>query len=152
MIDDLFEFPTVMVDGDNEERKQSETDRLGIGEDKKEYDIVYGTAEYPYYEFFGIEDRWLPTKESFENALVGKFDACVVKFSGISPLLVPWSKGKFKKAIRKFKEEREKVKSGEGDGYQDMTVMKITTEQLAKIFGAKIEGDDKQGEKGPDPE
>ena len=106
--EDLFTFPIVMVDGENEERKERENDILGSRQepDEVEYDIVYGEASYPYYHFVGFEDRWLPTQRSLARALKQKFDACIVRFDNIGQFLVPMSKDKFAEQLELFAETR----------------------------------------------
>lgn len=100
MLEDLFVFPIVMVDGDAEEKKGS----LGIGED--EVDIIIGEAECPYNDFISVADRWLPTEESHSRALDGKFDACYVIFDGCGGYVCPWTKTKFKSKLRSFIQSR----------------------------------------------
>lgn len=111
IIDDLFTFPIVMVDGENEEQKKEEKERkkgLGIhDDDEEEYDIIYGEACYPYYDFRGFEDRWLPTQRSLEKAIEGKFDSCLVRFDNSGSYLVPLSKEKFLRQISSFIKKRE---------------------------------------------
>lgn len=86
-----------MVDGDNEDRKQS----LALpGEN--EVDIIIGEADCPYYDFISVSDRWLPTEESFRKALDGEFEACYVVFSISGSYVVPWNKKKFKRELAKF--------------------------------------------------
>ncbi len=110
MLEQLFKFPIVLIDGDNEARKAREQQRFGDipGETKpdEEYDMIFGKAEYPYWDLIGIEDRWLPNRDSIEKALTErKFDACLVKFANVGHLLVPWTREKFKAEIIKFSEE-----------------------------------------------
>lgn len=110
LIDDLFTFPIVMVDGENEERKEKDSQRFGTipgQEDEVEYDIVYGEASYPYYNFIGFEDRWLPTQRSLRKALKQRFDACIVRFINVGQLLVPMNKETFRTRIVEFAEKRE---------------------------------------------
>jgi len=140
MIDDLFPFPVILIDGRNEEEKNRESDRLGIAsEEEDELDIIYGEAEYPYFDFIGIEDRWIPDKESFKKALKGKFNGCLVKFSGIGMLLVPWNKEKFKSEltsfIKKREEEKEKDEVPAGEP-KKVTVIKFTPEMLLNMVKA----------------
>ena len=97
MLKDLFVFPIIMVDGDNEERK----DILGLSNDAK-LDVITGEAECPYYDFISVCDRWLPTDESFDNAMNGKFDACGVNFQQSGTFIVPWNKERFKRELSKF--------------------------------------------------
>jgi len=101
-----------MVDGENEEKKEEEKKRfgeiLGQGDDSYEYDIIYGEASYPYFDFIGFEDRWLPTQRSLQRALKQKFDACIVRFDNAGQFLVPMSKEKFKQKIDEFSVERKK--------------------------------------------
>lgn len=96
-LDKLFRFPSIMLDSDNEERRK----KLGLpGEEDAE--IIRGESEYPYYDFVGICDRWLPTQDSFSRAKEGEFDACYVTFSNVGTILVPWNKEKFKKKFNEF--------------------------------------------------
>jgi hypothetical protein len=132
MINQLFRFPIVMVDGDNEEKK-TRTQRI-MGKEDEEYDMdmVFGEAEYPYYDFIGMEDRWLPSHTSLTKALDGDFDACVVRFMNVGQLLVPWSRKKFKAAITKFAQEYEAslpptLEKREG------IVLTLTTDQYNEI-------------------
>jgi hypothetical protein len=97
MLDTLFKFPIVMVDGDNEEKKH----KLGLPNEEA-VDIITGEAECPYYDLISITDRWLPTEDSFQNAMEGTFDACYVIFGASGSFVVPWNKEKFKEEYRKF--------------------------------------------------
>lgn len=110
-IKDLFTFPIVMVDGENEERKEKDRDRLGDipGQDDSdtEYDIVEGEARYSYHDYIGAEDRWLPTQKSLRRALRKKFDACIVRFDNIGQFLVPLTKEEFEEKIQAFADSRE---------------------------------------------
>jgi hypothetical protein len=121
MLDELFKFPIVMVDGENEERKrikkEEESDRMALPKslEADEYDLIYGEAEYPYLDFIGFEDRWLPSTDSFDNALRGKFDACMVKFVNTPQLLVPWSRKKFKDELSKFIDKVESLRPVQTD-------------------------------------
>lgn len=109
MLNELFKFPIVMIDGDNEERKAAENRLMNKGDDegRTEYDIIIGEAEYPYFNFIGIEDRWQPSSRSLAKAKTGKFDSCGVRFVNAGYLLVPWNKEKFKEKIKQFSEEYE---------------------------------------------
>lgn len=97
MLDTLFKFPIVMIDGDNEEKKH----KLGLPNEEA-VDIITGEAECPYYDLISITDRWLPTDESIENAMNGQFDACYVVFGASGSFVVPWNKEKFKQEYRQF--------------------------------------------------
>lgn len=126
LIKDLFTFPIVMVDGENEERKEREMERdsnLVPNQEpiEIEYDIVEGVAEYPYYDFVGIEDRWLPTKKSLRRAMRQKFDACIVRFDNVGQFLVPLTKEEFKERFRVFSEQREQEKEKERQEYGTQT-------------------------------
>src|SRR5688572_24942847 len=100
ILDVLFKFPIVQVDRDLEQEKVNKAQKAAL--DMPELELVFGEAEYPYYDFIGISDRWLPTKDSFERALDKDFDACLVTFQHIGNQLVPWSKAKFKKEYSEF--------------------------------------------------
>lgn len=140
-LDDLFTFPIVMVDGENEERKERENDILGsVGNDKEtEYDIVYGEAAYPYYDFRGFEDRWLPTQRSLARALKQKFDACIVRFDTIGQFLVPMSKEKFKEMYSIFVETKEKQEEEK----KNVTIVNFTPDMIAELIK---KSDEKSGE------
>jgi hypothetical protein len=109
ILDDLFPFPIVMVDGHNEDRKAERNQRLGLATDDEEpeVDIIEGMAECPYYDFLSITDRWLPTDTSLEKAFTGKFEACFVQFREAGSFVVPWNKEHFKKKLRDFIQTRE---------------------------------------------
>lgn len=142
MIDELFKFPIVMIDGDNEERKNKDKQRFGEmpntdEEEEGEYDMVFGEAEYPYWDFIGIEDRWLPSKESLQKALEGRFEACIVRFANVGQLLVPWTKKKFKSEIQKFGDEYEIAhppKETQKVGPQPIRILNLTAEEYKKMI------------------
>lgn len=100
-LDHLFTFPIIMVDGNNEDRKHEQGERLGL-DTSDEVDLIEGEASIPYYDFISISDRWLPTDASLQNALNGKFDACGVLFAHSGTFIVPWSKGKFISKLKRF--------------------------------------------------
>lgn len=135
MLDKLFKFPIIMVDMDEEEKKR----KLDLPSDDGEYDIIYGEAEYPYFDFIAIEDRWLPNTESRARAREGKFDACLVTFANTIPKTVPWTRAKFKKELNKFYESIAGKEDKEED--IDMTVIRISPEQLSQLIKPK---DDKE--------
>lgn len=142
MLEHLFKFPIVMVDGDNEDRKMQNKERFGPfpnadEEDGGDYDMVFGEAEYPHYDLIGIEDRWLPSKESFNKAMNGHFEACIVRFVNVGQLLVPWTKKKFKSALLKFVEDYNSIHPKESK----IRVKVLSQEEFKKIKG-EIEGDE----------
>jgi len=136
MLDELFSFPIIMIDGDNEERKSKDRSKYGDilnGEESMEYDIIYGEAEYPYWDFVGIEDRWIPHTESLNKAIdQGEFEACMVRFLHVGQLLVPWSKEKFKKEIKKFALNYETIHPKKTSGQEQIgvKVVDLTKEQF----------------------
>lgn len=107
MIEKLFVFPIAMIDGDNEDKKIRKAEDMAL-DTENEVDVIIGEAECPYYDFLSVSDRWLPTPESFQAALQGKFDACFVSFSQSGNYVVPWSKTKFKKELKKFIDKQPK--------------------------------------------
>lgn len=137
MLEQLFTFPVVTIDGDNEERKQIRKERLALPEDEEEsgYDIVFGEAEYPYYDFIGIEDRWLPNEESLEKALRGKFTACLVRFANAGQLLVPWSRKKFKEELQKFADQYEASRPPKEEG--QIRILNLTPAQFEEATQTK---------------
>jgi hypothetical protein len=137
MLDELFNFPIVLIDGDNEDRKQENKLRLGDitplnqeGEAEDEYDMIFGEAEYPYWDLVGIEDRWLPSEESLDKALRGRFEACLVRFSHVGQLLVPWTKKKFKAEITKFAEKYKEENPSKDKG----RVLQLNIEQYKELL------------------
>jgi len=136
MLDELFNFPIVMIDGDNEERKAKNKPDLGIAmdtQDDEEYDMVFGEAEYPYWDFIGIEDRWLPSTESLDKAMGGKFEACIVRFLHAGQLLVPWSRKKFKAELIKFTEAYDLAHPKQVERAKpQLQIMALTPDQFKK--------------------
>lgn len=105
MLETLFKFPIIMIDGENEERKEK------LAMDDSEVDMIEGIAELPYYDFLGLSDAWIPNEESFRNALDNKsFNACRVHFSQSGSYTVPWTRAKFKKEFQKFLDQYEPKK------------------------------------------
>lgn len=140
MIDELFLFPIVSLDGDKEDarRRQMEKENDIIGNDEVDYEpeMYFAEAEYPHWDFVGIQDHWLPTKKSQYRALKKQeFDACIVRFLNVGQLLVPWTKKKFKAEIQKFAEEYalKHPKPGSEDD-KELMVVNLTDEQLAKLM------------------
>lgn len=138
MLDELFTFPIVMIDGDNEERKMRNKPDLGlpnVEQEEEEYDMVYGEAEYPYWDFIGIEDRWLPSTESFQKALDGRFEGCIVRFLHAGQLLVPWSKKKFKLELAKFQQAYETAHPPKQiEKKATIPIMTLSADQYKKII------------------
>lgn len=131
MLEELFTFPMVVIDGDNEERKEKRKLDMNLpSEADAEFDLIFGEAEYPYWDFIGIEDRWLPNSNSFEKALDGKFEACLVRFANVGQLLVPWSKRKFKAELLKFAADYEAKHPRE----REIKILNLTPEQAEKIM------------------
>ncbi len=93
-----------MIDGDNEERKQSRNQALALptSDDDNEIDVIIGEAECPYYDFVCVSDRWMPSQKSLEKAMDSKFEACNVVFGQSGNFMVPWPKKKFKRELEKF--------------------------------------------------
>lgn len=144
-LDELFKFPAIMVDPDKEEEKMRRTESFAMKEEEP-MDLIYGEAEFPYYDFVGITDRWLPTQESMNKALEGEFDACMVIFANVGPFLVPWTKSKFKKELRKFVSELPKP-----EAKMNMKMYHINSKDLKEILGKTTEsGEDDEGDINPD--
>ena len=131
MLNELFTFPTVNIDGEYEEKKVKNREILG---DNKldDYEMVFGEAEYPYWDFIGIEDRWLPTTESLERALEGKFDACVVRFVHTGQILVPWTRKKFKEKLREFIDAYESENPSQPEKKSEFKIVTLTQEQFKR--------------------
>ncbi len=114
ILDDLFTFPIIMVDGEKEEQKEKASEMLALSNDNS-VDIIEGQAECPYDDFLSISDRWLPTDDSYNRALnEGIFDACQVTFSQSGSYVVPWNKERFKKKLQEFIDSKVKVKKTKG--------------------------------------
>lgn len=131
MLDELFMFPIVMIDGDNEERKMKDSEILG-SDPAADYDIIFGEAEYPYWDFIGMEDRWLPQDESLKKALDGKFDACIVRFLHAGQLLVPWSRKKFRSELVKFATAYEQSNPRQDKKPTELKILTLTPDQYKK--------------------
>lgn len=136
---DLFTFPILLIDSENEERKRKTRDILGNKDDEEGYDVAKAEAQYAYYNFRGIEDRWLPSEESFDRALEGKFDACSVIFVHSAPVLVPWPKQKFKDRLAEFARKRQEEMEAEAGKKEEKMVVQtssvpLTPEQAEKIM------------------
>ena len=74
ILDELFKFPIVMVDGENEERKrikkEEESDRMVYQiADAEEYDLIYGEAEYPYLDFIDLRQMGTITESHLRKLL-----------------------------------------------------------------------------------
>lgn len=122
----LFKFPIVMIDGDNEDRKEEMKEKLALSDDQ--VDIIIGYAECPHYDFLCIADRWMPTDDSFQRALEGKFDACHVTFNQSGAFIVPWPRDKFKKKLQDFKDSLPE---------KEVTTTILSKEELKEILGGK---------------
>ena len=109
MIDKLFKFPIIMIDGNKEDEKDQMDALLNKADDTEDPEIIYGEAECPYYDFLSVSDRWLPSDESYNRALNGKFDACFVLFDRCGSFIVPWPKERFKKEFSKFSQNMENI-------------------------------------------
>ncbi len=96
MMENLFKFPIIMIDGDSEDKKLERGRSLGM-DANDEVDIIEGEAECPYDDFLCIADRWIPTPEGLDSALQGKFNASYVMFGNCGSYLVPWTREQFKK-------------------------------------------------------
>lgn len=146
MLEELFRFPIVMVDIDSEEKKVEKKKSMGLSldEDEEDYDIIYGEAEYPYWDLIGLEDRWLPSKESLDKALEGRFEACMVRFANVGQLLVPWTKKKFKAEILKFGDEYLKSRPRREPEARQLKVLTLSQDQFEKI--TKEDGTANEGE------
>ncbi len=102
MLDKLFKFPIVMVDGNKEEEKERFRSLTNKDHEPTEVDIIIGEAEQPYFDLVGITDRWMPDDASFEDAKRKVFNACAVTFMHTGSFIVPWNKAKFKKKFKEF--------------------------------------------------
>ena len=89
-----FRFPLVMIDHDYEEKK----------EEGEEITYIIGESEVCLDDtVLRIEDRWLPSTESFEKAQDGDFEACEVLFERSGRFNIAWRKDVFKKLYEKHK-------------------------------------------------
>jgi hypothetical protein len=126
MTENLFKFPIILIDGSKEEEKEELSRLTGKDPDDDEADLIYAEQECPYWDFLSVGDRWLPTEESYQRALIRKFDACSVSFSRCGNFVVPWSKEKFKKKLSEFIDSVPKSK-------ENLTILPIKEELLAKL-------------------
>lgn len=131
MLDELFKFPIIMIDGNKEEERENKSRLLGIPSAEEELDIITGEAECPYYHFISVTDRWLPTERSYQLALEGKFEACSVMFYHTGTFVVPWPKEKFKKELSKFIKKLNIQETNEdSDTKQNIRVLNMTKKEF----------------------
>lgn len=105
MLEKLFAFPIVMIDGD-EELKRVKRSLSSETEEEDDLSTVFiGEAELPYDDFLGAIDRWGADPESKEKAKKGIYDHCTVIFDKGGTYTVPWSKKKFKEKIALFEKK-----------------------------------------------
>jgi hypothetical protein len=147
MIKELFKFPIIMIDGNIEEKKQKDSEMLGLSLGEPEPDIIYGEAECPYYDFLSISDRWLPTDESFDKAKNGEFDACNVVFLNSGGYIVPMSKEEFKEKLNKFIDSIsepavKETKKGKSKVSTDVKILRLSEKDLLDMLGKKLEQED----------
>jgi len=107
MIESLFTFPIILMDGKNEQKKS-------VYSEDPDPDMIYAEADVPFYDFLCVVDRWLPTQESLEKAMDGKFEACYVDFGQAGNYLVPWNKQKFKNEFDRFVQSLPKIEEEDG--------------------------------------
>ena len=100
-LDHLFTFPIIMIDGATEDKKEHNSEILGLPLDE-EVELIEGEACIPYYDFISVSDRWLPTDQSLQNAVEGKFEACGVLFAHSGTFIVPQNKKEFMRNLSKF--------------------------------------------------
>jgi hypothetical protein len=124
MTENLFKFPIILIDGSKEEEKE-ELNRL-TGNTDDDAELIYAEQECPYWDFLSVGDRWLPTEESYERALMRKFDACSVSFSRCGNFVVPWTKEKFKKKLSEFVDSVPKAK-------ENTIIVPLRDEIMAKL-------------------
>lgn len=137
MLEHLFRFPIVMIDADNEERKIK--DRMKFGDlpgestEQGDYDMIEGYAEYPYWDFIGIEDRWLPNRASIDKAMNDRiFEGCIVRFANAGQMLVPMSRKEFKASISKFI-EKYKATQPEQPEQRVVKIKTLSAEEFKRI-------------------
>jgi len=127
ILDKLFTFPIILINMDNNDSNKNLLPKA-VDED---LDMVEGgQAQYPYYDFVGIEDRWIPNDIGLARAKDGKFNACAVKFANMPQLLVPWRKEKFKGELAKFIED---VTVKEKQKIQRNALRLLSPEQARKV-------------------
>ena len=127
MLENLFTFPIVIRDGEEEEKKQERNTIMALSADDYK-EVFIGEAEVPYFDFLGVIDKWGYTEESREKARNGIFDHCYVMFATSGTFLVPWNKKKFKEKLIEFtkslppilvkipiKKQKDEDSNGKGD-------------------------------------
>lgn len=123
VLEELISFPIVMVDLATEEKKEKESS-LFNSQEAVDIDMIYGEAQVPFWDFLCINDRWLPTQDSIDNARSGKFDACSVSFKFSGTYCVPWSKAKFMKHLSEFVDKLPEL---------DTVELELTPDQIQKL-------------------
>ena len=107
MLENLFVFPIVMIDGD-EMQEKDKLNALLNKDDDDDLEAIHGEAEVPYFDLVGLVDKWGPNRESKERARRGVFDHCMVIFQTAGIYLSPMSKREFKKKFEEFADKRVK--------------------------------------------
>lgn len=149
MLNELFEFPIVMIDGKAEQEKAKHNRIMGKGDDdgySTDYDMIFGKVEYPYYDFIGIEDRWLPNKKSLARAIDGEFDACAVRFVNVGELMVPWPRKKFKEKLLKFAQDYEASLPPKQPERREVRILTLSPEQYDDIVKDDTKPDNNEQE------
>ena len=138
-LDKLFSFPMVLVHAEDEDMNS----RLGLpsnSNDEDKYEIIEGEAEYPYYDFVGIEDRWLPGRRYLDEARSGSFTGCAVKFANVPQILCPLPKEEFKKRLGDFIENINiKIKQ---EDQKSISTMRLLSADEAKKIAQVLKGDE----------
>lgn len=101
-LDNLFKFPIIMIDGDKEDEKNEYKRDLNISLEDPE--LIVGEVMVPHEDFLFIRDRWNLTSDSYEKALSGNFECCIVEFRECGSFIVPWKKEKFLKELNLFRQ------------------------------------------------
>lgn len=142
MLDKLFKFPIVLIDGSKEEENE-EYKRLTGKEIDGEIELIYSEQECPYWDFLCVGDRWLPSEDSYDRALNGKFDACSVTFNRCGTFVVPLPKEQFKKKLQLFIEGLPKEKEIVGTSTFIASSKKDLLEKLNEA-GINLDDDDEK--------
>ncbi len=102
MWDDYLELDAIVVNLDQD--TEDAVDKK-ILENDLEF-IIY-KIDVPYWEdILCVKEHWQPNSYR-KVGETGKFDACMVEFGTLGPLLLAMTKSAFKKKWAKFVEERE---------------------------------------------
>lgn len=105
IFDKHFKFPTILVDGNIDDKKVMDGEKMGTDLDVYP-EFIVGEASVNYEDFSHIVTYWQPTEDSYEDASLEEiFDASLVTFREAGTFLVPMNVEEFKEKFIEFIEQ-----------------------------------------------